>query len=69
MTIEEAKAAYYADKPVIHDDIEYKRISALIYRKEVGKRPYLRLELFDKCEHSVMIVSPEKIKEVNGDER
>lgn len=62
MTIEEAKAAYYAEKPVIHDDIEYERITALIYRKDKGKRPYLRLELSDKCGHSVMIASPEKVE-------
>lgn len=62
MTIEEAKAAYYAEKPVLHDDIEYKRITALIYRKDEGKSPYLQLELLDKCGHSVMIASPEKVE-------
>ena len=61
MTIEEAKAAYYGEKPVLYGGSEYERISALIYRKPKGKRPYLQLELFDKCGHSVMITTPDKV--------
>lgn len=61
MTIDEAKTAYYAEKPVLYGGVEYERISALIYRKPKGKRPYLQLELFDKCGHSVMIITPDKV--------
>lgn len=61
MTIDEAKTAYYAEKPVLYGELKYERISALIYRKPKGKRPYLQLELFDKCGHSVMITTPDKV--------
>ena len=61
MTIGEAKAAYYGEKPVLYGGSEYERISALIYRKPKGKRPFLELELYDKCGHSVMIAKPDKV--------
>ena len=58
MTIDEAKAKYYAEEPAIYNGITYERISALIYRKPKGKPPYVELELFDKCGHSVTIAEP-----------
>lgn len=60
MTLDEAKKAYYTEAPVIHNGIEYERISALIYRKPKGQPPRLELELFDKCGHSVTIASPDR---------
>ena len=62
MTVEAAKAAYFAEKPVIFDGTEYERISALIYRKNKGKNPHLTLELYDKCKHSVTIAAPDKVQ-------
>ena len=62
MTTEEAKTAWSAESPVIFDNVEYERISALIYRKPKGKQPYLSLELYDKCGHSVIIAAPDKVK-------
>lgn len=61
MTVDEAKAAYYAETPVVCKGIKYERISALIYRKPKGERPCLELELYDKCGHSVTIAKPNKV--------
>lgn len=62
MTIDEAKTAYYADSPVMLNGVEYERISALIYRKEKGKRPFLLLELYDKHGNSLSISEPDKVE-------
>ena len=59
MSVDEAKAAYYAETPVICRGIKYERISALIYRKPKGERPHMELELYDKCKHSVSIAPPD----------
>ena len=61
MTVDEAKTAYYAETPVTFEGKTYERISALIYRKPKGERPYLQLELYDKCGHSVSIALPDKV--------
>ena len=63
MSINEAKASYYAETPVICRGIKYERISALIYRKPKGERPYLELELYDKRGHSVTITTPDKVND------
>ena len=62
MTVEEAKAAYFAEKPVISGGLEYERISALIYRKPKGQQAFLTLELYDKCGHSVTIATPDRVE-------
>ena len=62
MTIEEAKTAFYAESPVVHDSTVYNRISALVYRKGEGRDTYLTLELEDRSKHSVTIALPSKVK-------
>lgn len=59
MDSSEAKRALMSERPVIHRDIEYKCVSAVIYRKKKkGKRRTIdvTVELTDKsAEHSVSI--------------
>ena len=66
MTLEEAEKAFFDEAPVIHDEIEYERISALIYRKPKGQPPRVELELFDKCGHSITIASLHRTKLKEG---
>lgn len=67
MTTEEAKQAFFAEKPVIFDNIEYVRISALIYKKKEGEKPHLLLELLDQNKRSTMTVLPDRVK-LKGEE-
>lgn len=67
MTTEEAKQAFFEEKPVIFDNIEYVRITALIYRKREGQAPYLMLELLDQNKRSTMTVLPDRVK-LKGEE-
>lgn len=60
MTKSEAKAAFLAQQPITHNGIEYRCISGLIYRLQGGKT-VLKLELEDKCLHSVTIADPERV--------
>lgn len=68
MTTEEAKTAFYAENPVVHDRIPYNRISALIYRKIEGGGTYLALELEDKNKHSFTIALPDRVELKKEDE-
>lgn len=69
MTIEEAKTAFYEEKPVVYDRILYNRISALIYRKIEGGGTYLALELEDKSKRSVTIALPDRVELKKEDEK
>ena len=48
MTVDELKEAWRTRAPVKHRDIEYRRISALIYRRDDKNEPFLQVELLDK---------------------
>ncbi len=65
MNNEELKEALVSGRPVIHNmallgKLEYKRVSAIIYRHRSGKLE-ITAELEDKCGHSVTIVDPKQI--------
>lgn len=62
MTSEEAKAALQNKAPVVCGGIEYKRLSAIIYRYN-GKGQFLiTAELLDKKEQSVTIAQMKDVK-------
>lgn len=61
MSNRELKEVMMAEEPVIYNDIEYKCISAIIYRKNesgVG----IQVELTDGKAHSVTIARPDRIE-------
>ena len=67
MTSEEIKKAMVNFSPVRYKGIEYKRITAYIYR--VVREPMrnslkgiIQVELLDKNENSVTIAEPEKVE-------
>lgn len=63
MTHDEAKAAFMEECPVVYGGVTYQRISALIYRKNhTGRGLRIQAELKDNSNHSVVIVSPERIE-------
>lgn len=63
VTRDELKAAFDEQCPVIHGGITYPRISALISRREPGKRrAFLQAELMDKTGRSVTIADPDRIE-------
>ena len=65
MTVDELKEAWRADVPVVHRDIVYRRISALIYRRDDKNEPFLQVELLDKNTNSVVIAAPREVFPVN----
>ena len=68
MTHAEAKAAFMEECPVVYDGVTYQRISALIYRKNhTGRGLRVQAELKDRNNHSVVIVSPERITLAEGE--
>ena len=63
MTHEEVKAAFKAECPVMFNGVRYRRISALIYRKNpTGAGMIIQAELLDQNYKAVVIVSPERIE-------
>lgn len=60
----ELKEILMSQEPVIYNGIEYKRVSAIIYRNEGGKL-YVQAELLDKNANSVSIASPDRIARKN----
>lgn len=56
----ELKEALTTQVPVMHNGIEYKRISAIIYRMD-GNKLIIQAELLDKNQNSITIASPERI--------
>lgn len=67
MTNTELKEAMMAGEPVIYGDIEYKCISAIIYRKN-GSEIYIQAELADKKTHSVTIADATRVRRIGGQE-
>lgn len=65
MTRDEVKAAFMDECPVAYGGVTYQRVSALIYRKNhTGRGLRVQAELKDRNNHSVVIVSPERIERV-----
>ncbi len=67
MTNKELKEAMMAEEPVVYGDIEYKCISAIIYRKN-GSGIYIQAELADKKTHSVTIADASRVNRIGGQE-
>lgn len=63
MTHEEVKTAFKSECPVMFNGVRYRRISALIYRKNpTGAGMIIQAELLDQNYKAVVIVSPERIE-------
>ena len=62
MTLKEADEAAVKRLPVIHDGIEYLRITRTGYRYDEKGQRHGFLELYDKCGHSVTCAKPEAVK-------
>lgn len=67
MTSDEIKQAMLDGSPVKYKGIEYKCITAYIYRRitdrHSGKATFiLQCELLDRCGHSVVIVDAKKVE-------
>ncbi len=63
MKHEEIKRAFNEQCPVIHNGIEYQRISALIYRRIPGVAgKIVQAELLDKNGRAVVIAQPCRIE-------
>lgn len=67
MTSDEIKKAMHELKPVRYKGIEYKRITAFIYRAvpvpmSNNFKGVLQVELLDYCGHSVTIAEAEKVE-------
>jgi hypothetical protein len=56
----ELKEALMTEEPVIYCGIEFKRVSAIIYRND-GKKTFIQAELLDKNLNSVSIAMPGRI--------
>lgn len=63
MTSEEAKKALHSRVPVVCGEIEYKCISAIIYRYDKRGKLLVSAELLDKREQSVTIALIKDVKE------
>lgn len=63
MNNEELKSALLEPRPVEHNGIIYKCVSAIIYRNK-GGRLAISAEVQDMKSNSVCIVEAEKLKEV-----
>lgn len=61
MTKTEAVEAFKNDLPVIYDGIEYKCISAIIYRRGGPNGIYAQLELLDRNRRDVIIADPRRV--------
>lgn len=61
MTANELIQAINEECPVTYNGIEYKKVTALTYKKIRGRIRLLG-ELLDKCDNSVIIAPAEKIE-------
>lgn len=62
MTIPELKRAFMDERPVMHGDITYQRVTAVIYRKTPGgKGVFVQGELLDKSGRAVTIAAVDRI--------
>ena len=67
MTNDQLKEALFSEKPVEYNGIRYKRISALIYRKNEKGGLRVQVELEDMKAHSVTIAEPSRANEIKND--
>lgn len=72
MTSAEIKQAMQSFSPVRYRDIEYKRITAYIFRvvpvpMSNEYKGIIQVELLDKNENSVTIAEPEKVELIQND--
>lgn len=69
MTVDELKEAWRTDVPVMHCNIVYRRISALIYRRDDNKREFLQVELVNKHSNSIVIAAPREVHPLQGGDK
>ena len=69
MTVDELKEAWRIRAPVKCRDIEYRRITALIYRRDDNKREFLQVELVGKNSNSVVIAAPREVHPLQGGDK
>lgn len=69
MTVDELKEVWRTRAPVKHRDIEYCRITALIYRRDDKNEPFLQVELLDKNNNSVVIAAPREVHPLQGGDK
>lgn len=60
MTLKEADEAAQRRIPVIHQGIEYLRITQTGYNYDKDGKRHGFVQLLDKCEHSVSYADPER---------
>lgn len=69
MTVDELKEAWRTCAPVKFRNIEYLRISALIYRRNDKNEPFLQVELLGKYNNSVVIAAPREVHPLQGGDK
>lgn len=67
MTNDQLKEVLFSKKPVECNGITYRRISALIYRKNEKGGLRVQVELEDMKAHSVTIAEPSRVNEIKND--
>ena len=65
MTNEEAKQALFSGAPVICKEVDYARVTAIIYRVDRDGQLIVSAELQDKCGHSITIARVQDIQGVS----
>lgn len=68
MTNEEVKKALFDESPVEHKGIQYKCITAIIYRRKSEKEVIVLAELMDRNKNSVSIAPIKDVKIIKGSE-
>ena len=64
MTADEAKQSLFSQTPVTYNGIQYRKMTAIIYRVGENGNLIVSAELLDKSENSVTYA---QIKDVRGD--
>ena len=67
MTGDEAKEALLNKSPVVFNGMEYRYISAIIYRADENKKIHVSVELYSNCGHSLTF-APIKSVDLKGTE-
>lgn len=62
MTLREADVAALRMLPVVHDGIEYQRITQTGYTYDEQGNRHGFVQLLDKCDRSVIYADPSKVK-------
>lgn len=61
MTLKEATEAAERMQPVVHQGIEYLRITEAGYRYDDQRRRFPFVQLLDRCGHSVTYAEPSRV--------